>query len=367
MAGSTMPNTAAIANPAREVSTVTGGVDTHADTHVAAALDQIGGLLEVKSFPATGRGYQDLEGWFRSFGQLGRVGVEGTGSYGAGLSRHLIGAGVSVVEVSRPDRSGRRNRGKTDSMDAVNAARQVLAGEADALPKTRDGIVEAIRVLHLVRRGAVKARTAAISTFVSMLTTAPEQLRARYAGMSRCEQITTAAAARPGKELAGPVAAIKQGLRRLARRIKMLTVEIEEAEAELDCLTEQANPGLRAEFGVGPDTAAQLLVTAGDNPRRLTSAASFAALCGTAPVPASSGKTVRHRLSRGGDRQANRALHTVVLCRIRHDPATKAYVEQQTRQGASPREIKRKLKRALARRFYKILTRHPAPVPARVA
>jgi transposase len=248
-------------------------------------------------------------------------------------------------------------------LDAENAARQVLAGEATGTPKSQDGIVEAIRVLHTVRRGAVKARTAAINTFAAVLTTAPEELRAALSGLSRDRRLATAAAFRPGSELDRPLAATKQALRRLARRIQQLGEEIDEACAELDALTRQAAPEFRAEFGVGPDSAAQLLVTAGDNPDRMAGEASFAALCGTSPVPASSGKTVRHRLSRGGDRQANRALHTVMMCRIRHDPATQAFVEEQTTKGHSKREVQRKLKRALARRFHKILAPH-APAPS---
>jgi transposase len=360
-----MPDTVAVDE--RRASVVTGGVDTHADVHVVAALDEIGGRLGVESFPATAAGYRDLEAWLRSFGPLGRVGVEGTGSYGAGLSRHLRAAGVTVVEVSRPDRSARRNRGKSDPLDAENAARQVLAGEATGTPKSQDGIVEAIRVLHTVRRGAVKARTAAINTFAAVLTTAPEELRAKLSGLSRDRRLETAATFRPGSNLDLPLAATKQALRRLARRIQQLGEEIDEAEAELDALTRQAAPRFRAEFGVGPDSAAQLLVTAGDNPDRLVSEASFASLCGTSPVPASSGKTVRHRLSRGGDRQANRALHTVMLCRMRHDPTTKTFVEEQTAKGHSNREIQRKLKRALARRFCKILAPRAPATSARLA
>lgn len=361
-----MPKLSAVANSAgRGVELVTGGVDTHADVHVAAALDQVGGRLGVEAFPATAAGYRDLEAWLRSFGPLGRVGVEGTGSYGAGLCRHLSRSGVAVVEVSRPDRSARRSRGKSDPMDAENAARQVLAGEATGTPKSQDGIVEAIRVLHTVRRGAVKARTAAFNAFAAVLTTAPEELRATLSGLSRDRRLETAAGFRPGPELDRPLAATKQALRRLARRIQQLGEEIDEAEAELDALTRQAAPRVRAEFGVGPDSAAQLLVTAGDNPDRMVSEASFAALCGTSPVQASSGKIVRHRLNRGGDRQANRALHTIMLCRMRHDPATKAFVKAQTADGHGNREIQRKLKRALARRFAKILI--DTPTPARLA
>ncbi len=253
MAATTMPNTMRMTNPGqpvREVLEVTGGVDTHADTHTAAALDQVGGLLGTATFPATPAGYQDLAGWLAGFGPLGRVGVEGTGSYGAGLSRWLAAAEITVLEVNRPDRSDRRRRGKSDPIDAINAARAVLAGTATATPKSRNGIVEAIRVLHLTREGAVKARTAARNQFTNLLVTAPETVKARLAGLTTHQQLDAAAAFRPG-DISDPKEATKTALRTLARRVTTLTVEIDQLYTALADLTAQAAPELRAEYGVG--------------------------------------------------------------------------------------------------------------------
>ena len=357
MAATTMPNTMRMTNPGqpvREVLEVTGGVDTHADTHTAAALDQVGGLLGTATFPATPAGYQDLAGWLAGFGPLGRVGVEGTGSYGAGLSRWLAAAEITVLELNRPDRSDRRRRGKSDPIDAINAARAVLAGTATATPKSRNGIVEAIRVLHLTREGAVKARTAARNQFTNLLVTAPETVKARLAGLTTHQQLDAAAAFRPG-DISDPNEATKTALRTLARRVTTLTVEIDQLYTALADLTAQAAPELRAEYGVGPESAAQLLITAGDNADRLASEAAFAALCGTSPVPASSGRTDRHRLSRGGDRQANRALHMVILTRIRRHQPTRDYLARAITEGRTNKEATRMLKRYLARHLYRLL------------
>jgi transposase len=358
MAATTRPNTMGMTNPdrpVREVLEVTGGVDTHADTHTAAALDQVGGLLGTATFPATPAGYRDLVGWLAGFGPLGRVGVEGTGSYGAGLSRWLAAAEITVLEVNRPDRSDRRRRGKSDPIDAINPARAVLAGTATAIPKSRDGIVEAIRVLHLTREGAVKARTAARNQFTNLLVTAPETVKARLAGLTTGQQLVAAAAFRPG-DISDPNDATKTALRALARRVRTLTVEIDQLYTALADLTAQAAPELRAEYGIGPESAAQLLITAGDNADRLASEAAFAALCGTSPVPASSGRTDRHRLSRGGDRQANRALHMVILTRIRRHQPTRDYMARAITEGRTKKEATRMLKRYLARHLYRLLS-----------
>lgn len=338
----------------RQVLEVIGGVDTHADTHTAAALDQVGGLLGTGTFPVSAAGYRDLSAWLAGFGPLHRVGVEGTGSYGAGLARHLSAGGVVVVEVNRPNRADRRARGKSDPVDAENAARAVLAGTATGAPKARDGQVEAIRVLHSTRRGAVKARTAAQHQFRNLMLTAPQELRATLEPLTARQRLDRAAGWRPG-DLTQPVQATKRALRRLAERIGGLNAEIADADADLDALTAAAAPHLRAEFGVGPDTAAQLLITVGDNPDRLGSEASFAAVCGVSPIPASSGKTSRHRLNRGGDRQANRALYVITLSRMRYHAQTKDYVARARAQGRTTKEIIRSLKRYLARHIYKLL------------
>ena len=345
----------------REVVEVTGGVDTHADTHTVAALDQLGGLLGTATFPATGPGYQHLLDWLGGHGPLGRVGVEGTGSYGAGLARHLSAAQQAVVEVNRPNRADRRARGKSDPQDAINAARAVLAGTATATPKTRDGVVEAVRVVQTTRRGAVKARSAALGQFISLLVTAPEAVRAMLRPLTVRGQITAAAGFRP-QNLTDPSQAAKTALKRLARRVQFLDEEIAAADADLQQLTQHAAPDLRGLFGVGPDAAAQLLVTAGDNPDRLHSEASFAALCGTSPVPASSGKTVRYRLNRGGDRQANRALHMIMLTRIRAHQPTRDYVQRALARGKTKRDVMRQLKRYLARTVYLTLTLPPTTI-----
>lgn len=361
-----MPKTSVSTKTVREVTEVIGGVDTHADTHTVAALDQVGGLLGTATYPATAAGYQQLLTWLSAFGSVTQVGVEGTGSYGSGLARHLTAAGVAVAEVNRPNRANRRGRGKSDTIDAENAARAVLAGTATATPKARDGIVEAIRQVHTVRRGAVKARTAALNQFHALVVTAPDLLRATLQPLPAAAQILVAAGYRPGP-ISDPANATKTALRRLARRLQHLQTEVDEAAAELDQLTQLAAPQLRQETGVGPDTAAQVLVTAGDNPDRLRSEASFAALCGVSPVPASSGKTTRHRLSRGGDRQANRALYVIVLTRMAHDQPTRDYAARARAAGKTSKEIIRQLKRYTARRLYKLLMQTEVEIPALAA
>ena len=288
--------------------TVVGGVDTHRDDHVAATIDSLGRLLGVASFPATGAGYGDLLDWMRSWGDLDAVGVEGTGSYGAGLARRLAAGGVTVVEVIRPNRQARRRRGKSDPADAEAAARAVLCGVATVRPKSADGPVEAIRLLHATRRSAVKARTQAINQLKGHLVTVPEQVAAPLRGLATGALVDACARLRPNPAGGEVVVAAKQALRVLARRYRALSGEISELDTEIARLCAEANPALLAAPGVGIEVAATLLIAAGDNPERLTSEASFAALCGASPVEASSGRTVRHRLNRGGDRQANNAL-----------------------------------------------------------
>jgi transposase len=271
---------------------ITGGVDTHADLHVAAALDSVGGLLGVREFPATAAGYAELPGWLRSLGNLALAGVEGTGSYGAGLARYLAAAGVRVVEVDRPDRQDRHRQGKSDPLDAVSAARAAQSGRASGAPRGRDGAVEAIRV----------------------------------------------------------------ALRELGRRAQFLDGQLDRLDELIGPLVTERAPGLLALHGVGPDTAALLLVAAGDHPERLRSESSWAHLCGVAPIPASSGKTAgRYRLNRGGDRQANSALWRVVMVRLRSHEATRAYADRRGKEGLSKKEIIRCLKRYVAREVYRQL------------
>jgi transposase len=336
---------------------VIGGVDTHGRTHHAAVLEANGAVLGSAEFAASSAGYRRLLAWMCGHGELACVGVEGTGTYGAGLARHLLAAGVPVVEVERPERRLRRQHGKSDPIDAEAAARAVLAGTARALPKGRDGIVESIRALRTARSSAVKARSAAINSLKAMVVSAPAEQRERLDGLSTGALVTICAALRPDHErLADALQATKAALRSLARRIAVLGEEIAELDAALTGLVRKAAPQTIALMGVGVEHAGQLLVTAGDNPERLRSEAAFAHLCGVAPIPASSGRTTRHRLHRGGDRAANRALHLAVVVRLRYDARTRAYVERRTREGLSKMETIRCLKRYLAREVYRTLS-----------
>jgi transposase len=334
---------------------ITGGVDTHADIHVAAALDPIGGLLGVREFPATAAGYAELLGWLRSFGTVALAGVEGTGSYGAGLARYLAAAGVRVVEVDRPDRQDRARQGKSDPLDAVSAARAALSGRASGAPRGRDGAVEAIRALMVAKRSARQERTQAVNQARALIMTGPEELRARFARRSPAQLIAAIAALRP-RPGDVPGYATRVALRELGRRARFLDGQLDRLDELIGPLVTARAPGLLALHGVGPDTAAMLLVAAGDNPERLRSESSWAHLCGVAPIPASSGKTAgRHRLNRGGDRQANSALWRIVIVRMRSHPATRAYADRRSKEGLSKKEIIRCLKRYVAREVYRQL------------
>ncbi|MCW2943289.1 MAG: family transposase [Actinoallomurus sp.] len=335
---------------------VTGGVDTHKDTHHAAVVLMNGRRLADREFPATAAGYTDLLEWLQSYGRLHAVGVEGTGSYGAALARHLTGEDVKVIEVNRPDRRQRRSKGKSDPLDAYAAADAVLSGRASAVPKAGDGITESIRALHLVRSGAVKSRTACMNELHALLVTAPAELREDLSGRRGAKLAAACADLRPLGDLADPAQGTRYALRRLAGRWHDLSTEIVDLDAQLEVLVKHARPDLLEIKGVRVETAAQLLSTCGDNPDRLYSEASFASLCGVSPVPASSGKTTRHRLNRGGDRQANRALYVIALSRMAHDARTRDYVQRRTAEGLSKKEIIRCLKRYIARELYKILT-----------
>ncbi|MFG1812599.1 transposase [Kribbella sp. NPDC049174] len=296
--------------------------DTHDQTHTVAAIDPAGRLLGHATFPADRAGYRLLLGWLRRHGDVVRLGVEGTGSYGAGLARFLTAAGVELVEIDRPDRQTRRRLGKSDPIDAEAAARATLAATATGTPKTRTGPVEAIRVLRVARRGAIKARTAALNTLVQTVVSAPEALHHQLTGLRGARLVQAAAALRPSGDLTDPAQATKLALRRLAQRCGTSTPR-SPPPTTTSTLIKAAAPSLLAQYGVGVDVAGQLLVTAGDNPDRLRTEAAFAALCGASPVPVSSGRTDRHRLNRGGDRHANSALFTVTMVRMCHHQPTR--------------------------------------------
>jgi transposase len=348
---------------AEPVVEVAGGVDTHLDTHTAAVVDTAGRQLGHHTFPADAGGYVALLAWMRSFGTLLMVGIEGTGAYGAGLARHLRAEGVAMVEVDRRDRKVRRFAGKSDPIDAQAAARAALAGASTGIPKQRDGRVEALRNLRVARRSAVDQRADCTRRIKALLVTAPETLRTRLRGLSDTDLLRTCASLRPDTTAIGqPEQAVKVALRSLARRHAALVTEIADLDALIEPLVEAINPALLDLNGIGADVAGQLLVTAGENTHRLRSEAAFAMLCGVAPIPASSGKTHRHRLNRGGDRQANAAIYRIVLCRLRWDPRTKAYMHRRTQEGLSKKDIIRCLKRLIARELYHVLTNAPEPL-----
>lgn len=330
------------------------GVDTHLDTHVGVAIDGVGRVLGTLIAPVGRLGYQELLHWCRSFGECTRAGVEGTGTYGAGLARVLRDAGIEVLEVNRPDRSRRRLRGKSDPTDAENAARAVLSGDATAVPKQQSGVVEAMRAITVARRSAVKAKTQAINQLRALLVTAPDAVRSELlkSKPEHCVQACLQA------EALGTTPLLKTltcTLHILARRWTALTAELRELDSMLERLAKQAARRVLDRFGVGPYTAATLLVVAGDNPERLRSEAALAALCGASPLPASSGKTQRHRLNRGGSREANNALWTIAMVRMRSDARTRAYVARRSAEGLSTKEIQRCLKRYVVRELYPLI------------
>ncbi len=335
---------------------VTGGVDTHADVHVAAAIDHNGGLLGVESFTADRAGYESLVGWLVGFGEVEQVGVEGTGSWGVGLARFLHSQDIVVVEVDRPNRQKRRKVGKSDPTDALAAARAALSGEASVTPKRRNGPVEQIRVLMVARRSARQQRIQTLNQLRHLVFTAPEPIRVRFKDRYKTGLVTEAANMRPGKGSDPVTYMTNLVIRNLARRIRGLNTEMGEIDVMLTGLIAQTAPSLLELHGVGTDTAASLLVAAGDNPDRLGSEGSWAHLCGTTPLPANSGKvTNRYRLNRGGDRQANAALYRIVLTRMSSHQETRAYVTRRRAQGLNTAEIMRCLKRYVARQTFKHL------------
>jgi transposase len=336
---------------------VTGGVDAHTDTHHAAVLDGQGRLLGTKAFATTARGYRELADWLEGHGEVVRVGVESTGSYAAALVRTLATRGIPIVEVNQPHPHARARRGKSDPLDAELAARAALAGTATATPKTTTGVVEAIRQLVVARDGAMKARTAALGQIEDLVLTAPVELRERLACRRTLRgKATLCAKLQPDlARIAHPREALKLALRGLAQRVMALEVEIAALDTQLQTLVAAAAPRTTSLLGVSTGHASQLLVSAGQNIERLRSEAAFAKLCAAAPKPASSGRTTRHRLDTGGDRQANRTLHLIAVCRLRYCERTRAYAVRRTAEGLSKREIIRCLKRYIAREVYATL------------
>jgi transposase len=289
--------------------------------------------------------------------------VEGTGSYGAALARHLRAAGVEVIEVNAPDKATRRRRGKTDTLDAEAAARAVLSGRAGGSAKTGDGPVEMLRMFKLAKASAIKARTQTINQLKAVLVAADPQLRESLAALSNLRLIRRCAQLEIDTPCDTTSAAVYT-LRLLARRILTLTDEIRELEQQIITAVTNHSPQLLTRCGIGPDNAAALLIAAGDNPDRLRSEASFAALCGVSPLEASSGKTSRRRLNRGGDRQANSALYRIALSRLRWDTRTRDYLARRITEGKTRREAIRCLKRYIAREIYRIITSPPETQPS---
>ena len=326
------------------------GIDTHADTMAVAVCAPTGAVIATALFEMTGEGHDRLLGWLNSHGEISDAGIEGTSSYGRPTVRVLSEAGIRVWEVIRPNRQVRRRHGKSDPTDAIAAARAVLSGEADSVPKTGNGSIEAIRVLQLARTSAIKARTQAANQIKDLIITAPIELRDRLRPLSTRQRVDICARFRPDSPL-------KTALRVLARRHQGLTTEITQLTAQISQLVEDTAPTLLALLGVGPDVAAKLLVAAGDNPYRIRNEAAFAALCGASPVDASSGRQQRHRLNRGGDRAANNALWRIAMVRMSHDPTTRAYVQRRTSEGKTKPEIIRCLKRYIARQVHQAITK----------
>jgi transposase len=365
------------------VGEITGGVDTHLEFHVAAARDGLGRVLGTQKFPATQTGYADLLAWLTGFGpQVAVVGVEGTGSYGAGLTTYLTHHDVRVVEVNRPNRQKRRLRGKSDPQDAINAAAAVQAGDATATPKLRTGPIESLRVLRVVRDQLITARTATINALKALIVTAPAHIRETLHGLTVPALIRHCATLpaldlptpRPGSKTrsqatatlvdhllnatTGTAHTVRLTLNELARTINHYDTRIRDLDTLLDSLVRRIAPRTTALHGLGTDTTGQLLITAGNNLDRLRTEAAFATLIGTAPQDASSGQHQHHRLSRAGDRHANAALYRITITRLASHEPTRTYLHQRHKPGTktTKKHIIRCLKRYITREIYPHLT-----------
>jgi len=330
------------------------GVDTHKHVHVAVAINLLGTRLGTLSVSADRVGHAELVEWACTFGTLETFGIEGTGSYGVGLASFVLRQAVRVVEVNHCDRRKRRNNGKSDTIDAETAARSVLSGIATAIPKSADGSSEMVRQIKIARDTAVKARSSAIITLKTLIVNAPGELRETLEPLTNSKLIDSCVALEPG-DIVNPSASVKHALRALANRWLALSAEIVTHDKVLDTITMAAAPTLRESYGIGPDSAAEMMIVVGDNPERIRSEAAFAKLCGVCPIPASSGVTNRHRLFRGGHRQANAALYRIVIVRMRWHQPTIDYVTRRSAEGLSKKDIIRCLKRFVAREVYHAL------------
>jgi transposase len=332
------------------------GVDTHKERHYAVAVDHVGQLLAELTFAATAAGYAELQRWAEQLADARELvfGLEGTGSWGAGLLQHLQRAGYPVVEVERPRRKDRR-AGKSDRIDALAAAKCVLSGENVSTPRRR-GILTAIRALLIARRSAVTERTRVMNQLQALNATAPVALRERIGEGTgkQLERRILSMRARPNASLEERVAF--SVMRDMATHSRTLGADAKRYQSELAELIRTLDETLLDERGIGPISAAKLLAF---DPSRFTSEGAFARCNGTAPIPASSGKTVRYRLNRGGDRQANNAIHTIAIIRAKHDPETRAYLDRRVREGKTKREALRSLKRHISRELYQRLNAIP--------
>lgn len=345
-----------------EVVDVVIGVDTHKHTHTAAVtVASTGAAVAELTVDTDPDGYAELVALADGHSGLRAWSIEGTGGYGAGLARHLAERGELVIELDRPNRPARRNGAKSDPLDAVRAGREALTREHLAQPRA-GGERAALAVLLAARRSAVDASTVAQRQLHSLVVAAPETLRDRFRGQSTPAMITTAAAVRVNGSWDIETTTYATVLRDLGRRIKAMQAEAAKHEKAILAAIKSWRPDLLDEQGVGPIVAATILC-AWSHPGRFRDEAAFANLAGVAPIPASSGLTTRYRLNRCGDRQLNRALHVVVLSRLRYDPATRAYAERRRAEGKTDREIKRCLKRYAARQLFRLLENPPTPTP----
>jgi transposase len=343
----------------RDVVDVVIGVDTHVHTHSAAAVDaRTGGVLDQITVEATAEGYAQLVEFADEQAALRAWAIEGTGGHGAGLARHLERGEEVVIELDRPERAKRRHGAKSDPLDAIRAAGEALARPRLGVPRS-GGDRQALSVLLAARRSAVDAATVAQRQVFSLVIAAPEPIRERFRGQKLPTMIRTAAALRVHSSWDVETLTTVTTLRSLARRARALTEEAAEHEKAIRAIVRSWRPDLLTQLGIGPIVAATVLC-AWSHPGRIHSEAAFAMLAGVAPIPANSGQvTTRYRLNRYGDRQLNRALHTIVLSRIRYDQATRAYVARRTTEGKTSREIKRCLKRYIARDLYRLLEHRP--------